>query len=736
MKNIKINEKTIGNNSPIFIIAEAGVNDNGQLEISKKLVDVAVEAGADAIKFQTINPDKLVTRNAGMAEYARNNMGKNETHYQMLKDIVMKFEDFKELKRYCDEKGIIFLSTPYSEDAVDFLNPLVPAFKIGSSDINNLRLLRKIARLGKPMILGTGMSNFEEVKEALETIYAQGNNQVVLLHCTTDYPCSLNEINFGAMQKMQKNLDCLIGYSDHTSGIDVPLMAKKLGAVLIEKHFTLSREMIGPDHKASLEPEELKKMVKLLREDSCQIEIPLVVMGDNEKNPTPSEKIIMEIARKSIVSDRPIKKGKILEDSDLVVKRPGTGLNPKLIDFIVGKIAKRDIQEDELISLEDLCISRKIAIITGSRSDYGYLRQLGMEIIKNPELKLSLIATGTHFFEESGYSVNLVKEDFPDLIEAPVFIQPKNGYEHAIYVSKTIEAISNVFDKLNPDFCILIGDRSETFAAAQAAAFMSIPIAHLQGGDISSNIDDSLRHSITKLSHIHFPATENSANRLLKMGEDPKRIYLVGSTTIHEMINMKTLDRFDLSKKFNLDPKKPFLLLIQHPVTNQENESKNQLKTTLDAIIESGMQYLMIYPNLDPGSGEMINLIEEYKKNKDLNCFANLDREVYLSLLKECAVLIGNSSSGIIEAASFKIPVINIGDRQKNRDRGLNVIDVPHEKKKILEAIKFVLYDQDFKERLKFCKNPYESDQTVKKIIEIIKNTNITPELLQKRLIY
>ena len=230
--------------------------------MAKKLVDAAVAAGVDAVKFQTAKAEDVVVDTVGIADYAKKNMGKNITQLAMIKKFELSYKDFTFLHDYCEKKGIIFLSTPHSIDAIDFLDSLVPAFKIGSGDINNVPALKRVARKKKPVILGTGMSTMKEVKDAISVIRSEDNNQIIALHCTTNYPCPLEEVNLRAMTTMQNELDCLVGYSDHTLGMIVPLMAVSLGAVVLEKHFTLNRKFSGPDHKASVTPNELKTMVQ------------------------------------------------------------------------------------------------------------------------------------------------------------------------------------------------------------------------------------------------------------------------------------------------------------------------------------------------------------------------------------------------------------------------------------------------------------------------------------------
>jgi N-acetylneuraminate synthase len=341
-KIIHIGSKHIGEKQPCFIIAEAGINHNGKLSLAKKLVDVAISAGADAVKFQTFKAEGVVTDDVDLATYAKKNIGKNLTQLQMIKRYELSYDEFKELKKYCDKKGIIFLSTPHSFDAIDFLEDLVPAYKFGSGDLTNLPALHYASRKQKPILFGTGMATLQEVRAAIRTIHSSGNHQIIALHCTTNYPCPLEEVNLRAMLTMQNTLNCLVGYSDHTIGITVPIMAATLGAVVIEKHFTLSKTMQGPDHAASLEPEELTQMVTAIRTVET-------ILGSYAKKPTRSEKEIMKLVRKSIVAAHDIRKGVILRRSMLDIKRPGTGLSPIHLQQFLGKKTKKPIKKDELI---------------------------------------------------------------------------------------------------------------------------------------------------------------------------------------------------------------------------------------------------------------------------------------------------------------------------------------------------------------------------------------------------
>ena len=329
----------------VFIIAEAGVNHNGSLKLAKKLVDKAKEAGVDAVKFQTFKVENLVSKSAKKAKYQVENMGSDESQYEMIKKLELGFDEFKELKNYCDKKEIMFLSTPFDDESIEFLNNLgVEIFKIPSGEITNLPYLRKIGLLKKKVILSTGMSDLGEVEYALDILMKAGTKKenITILHANTEYPTPMEDVNLKAMQTIACAFGVKVGYSDHTLGIEVPIAAVAMGASVIEKHFTLDKNMVGPDHKASLEPYELETMVKAIR----NIE---KALGDGIKKPSKSESKNIEIARKSIVAKRDIKKGEKFTEENLTIKRPGNGISPMRWDEILGQIASRDYKEDELI---------------------------------------------------------------------------------------------------------------------------------------------------------------------------------------------------------------------------------------------------------------------------------------------------------------------------------------------------------------------------------------------------
>lgn len=332
----------------VFIIAEAGVNHNGNIDLAKKLIDAAKEAKVDAVKFQTFKTEKIVSKCAEMAEYQKENLKTQESQYEMIKRLELSYDSFKELKQYCEDKNILFLSTPDDEDSLDFLVDLkVEKIKIGSTEVTNLNYLRKIAKKNLPIILSTGMSTLGEVETALRTIYEEENKNITLLHATTDYPTAYDDVNLRAMITLKNAFNIPVGYSDHTLGYEAAIAAVTMGAVVIEKHFTLDKDMEGPDHKASLNPEELKEFVTKIRNTEK-------LLGDGIKKPTKREKEIIEVARRSIVASYDLKKGSVITEEMLEFKRPGNGIKPDMIDVLIGRELKRDIKEDEVIKWEDI----------------------------------------------------------------------------------------------------------------------------------------------------------------------------------------------------------------------------------------------------------------------------------------------------------------------------------------------------------------------------------------------
>jgi len=347
-KKIHLGNHLIGDGEPCYIIAEAGVNHNGDPDRAKSLIDTAAKSGVDAIKFQTFKADSVVTQQAKKASYQKKTTGAKGSQYDLIRNLELSYDVFSELKRYTEKKGIDFLSTPFDIESVDFLDDIgITAFKIPSGEINNFTLLKKISKKHKPIILSTGMSTLGEVKKAIRIIFREGNNEIILLHCVTNYPASMEDVNLRAMDSMRHAFGFPVGYSDHTLGITIPVAAVSRGACVIEKHFTLDKTLPGPDHKASLEPDELNMMVQGIRDVES-------ALGSGIKTPTPSEIENKKTIRRSIVAATEIPKNSVILPNLVTTKRPGTGISPDLLLEIIGSRTNRKIKKDTILSWSDI----------------------------------------------------------------------------------------------------------------------------------------------------------------------------------------------------------------------------------------------------------------------------------------------------------------------------------------------------------------------------------------------
>ena len=348
MKQIEIAKHKIGPNLPCFIIAEAGVNHNGSYDMACELIDAAEKTGVDAIKFQTFKTEKLVTIDAPKADYQQETTGKKESQYEMLRQLELSDKAYFDLKEYCNKNNIMFLSSPFDEQSADFLENLdVSAFKIPSGEITNLPFLSYVASKGKPMIVSTGMSNLGEVEMAVDTIEATGNKSLILLHCVSNYPAKFADVNLRAMRNLESIFNVPVGFSDHTKGIEVAIGAVALGACTIEKHFTLNRNLPGPDHQASIEPHELLAMVKSIRNLES-------AMGNGRKIPAVSEANVAAVARKSLVAACDIPTGTLLTENMLTVRRPGIGFVPSMRGYLIGRKTKISIKAGTVFTWEML----------------------------------------------------------------------------------------------------------------------------------------------------------------------------------------------------------------------------------------------------------------------------------------------------------------------------------------------------------------------------------------------
>lgn len=332
----------------VYIIAEAGVNHNGDVRVAMKLIDMAKECGADAVKFQTFKAEESTSAYAEKADYQKKNDSTEEAQIDMIKKLELPFESFEVLKKYCEKVGIDFISTPDGIDSLAWLIKLdVPVIKLGSTEVTNIVFLKEVAKTMKPIILSTGMSTLGEVERAVDAIISSGNSNLTLMHCTTDYPTEIEEVNLKAMLTLQNAFKVPVGYSDHTKGFEAAIAATTMGAVYIEKHITLDNQMQGPDHKASMTPFEFKQYVQYIRNTER-------LLGDGKKRPTKHEKEIMPNVRRSILAAYPLKKGTVLTQEMLCYKRPGYGIAPEYTHLLLGRVLKRDVEREEMIGWKDV----------------------------------------------------------------------------------------------------------------------------------------------------------------------------------------------------------------------------------------------------------------------------------------------------------------------------------------------------------------------------------------------
>lgn len=381
---------------------------------------------------------------------------------------------------------------------------------------------------------------------------------------------------------------------------------------------------------------------------------------------------------------------------------------------------------------------RKICVVTGTRAEYGILKPIIEEIKWSKKLDLQIIATAMHLWPTFGLTYKEIEKD--DLkINAKVKMDLSKDSKGAMAksIGKCIVGMVEVLEKLKPDIVVVNGDRAEALATVIAAVYMNIVVAHVHGGDSSrAGLDEYARHAITKLSHLHFPATKKSAQRIIKMGENPEFVYNVGAPCLDTILHGKLIKPKAIVLKYNLNFKKPIILLVQHPVTTEVEQAKNQIIQTLEAIKELEFQTILIYPNADAGGRRIIKIIKKYEKFPFIQTYKSLPHIDYLSLLKVANVMVGNSSSGIIETPSFHLPVVNIGTRQEGRERARNVLDVDHKKNEITKAIKKSIFDRKFLQSVKKCRSPYGKGMAGTKIARILSTVKLDKKLIQKKLTY
>ena len=380
---------------------------------------------------------------------------------------------------------------------------------------------------------------------------------------------------------------------------------------------------------------------------------------------------------------------------------------------------------------------KRILYISGTRADYGLMRVVLKRIHQTPNFRLDIIATGMHLMPEFGNSVEEIEADGLTVHQVPVGYREDTRESMAEFIGSLVTVLTEKVREIRPDLILLLGDRGEMLAGAIVGTYVGIPVVHIHGGEITSTVDEPVRHAITKLAHIHLPATKQSARRIVRMGEDPARIHVVGAPGLEAILSGAFTPEEELVKRYNIIPDKPLILVVQHPVSAEVSDAAKQMRATLAAVVASGCQALVMYPNADAGGRKMIRVIKEIcQKHPRLQAHKNLPHDDYLGLLKIASILVGNSSSGIIEAPSFHLPAVNIGTRQEGRERAGNVIETGYIESEIAAALKKALSDKDFLESVRHCKNPYGKGDSSKKIVDLLWRTDFSEMGCQKRNFY
>lgn len=382
---------------------------------------------------------------------------------------------------------------------------------------------------------------------------------------------------------------------------------------------------------------------------------------------------------------------------------------------------------------------RTVCLITGTRAEFGLLKPVMMRIRESDNLSLQVIATGMHLLPEYGNTVSEISRNgIPISARVPMIVSGNDKTSMTLSIGLGIISFTQVLNDLDPDIVLVLGDRFETFAAAVAASFSGRVVAHMAGGDtLQAGYDEYVRHAITKISHIHFPATDASAERIIRMGEERKNVFITGSTALDTINHLELPPPEKIRKKYHLE-EKDFILVVQHPISTDPTLSREQMRTTLDAILELGYQMLVLYPNNDPGGAEIIEVINNYEKSSPdkIHAYRSIPFEDYLGIMQIASVMVGNSSSGIIESPAFHLPVVNVGNRQKGRERAENVLDVPHEKEKIKRSIQTALSDGPFLARVQNCTNPYGDGHASERIVDVLSTIPLDEGIFQKRITY
>lgn len=737
---MRIGDRSIGREHSPYIIAEIGVNHDGSCERALQLVRAAAKAGADAAKFQYFETDRLMSNAAKLAAYQRA-AGESDP-VSMLRRLELPIEDLAKCVTLAHELGIHAIVTVFSTELVRSADLLAwDAYKTASPDLIHKPLLLALSATGKPMILSTGAAEIDELRRTLGWL-PHMSDKLAVLQCVSSYPTPLAEAAIGAMRSIARAHLGPVGYSDHTPEVATGGIAVAAGACVLEKHLTHDRSAKGPDHSASLDPAQFAEYVRIARGAHG-------AMRSEAKVVTPIEREVRRLSRQSIVAKRGIKAGQTIEMADLTIKRPGTGLEPAMLPAVVGASALRDLEADAPLMEGDVrlvmptnrsngtdgaLLARvwKLCVVTGSRAEFGLLRPVIRAITQRSDLRLQVVVAGSHLIEPAR-TIDEVRAEFG--VDAEVAMQTDAAVlatasdlvgggsgdgrvRDAAAVGAGIASFTKVFSELKQDWVMVLGDRIEAFAAASAAALSGIAVAHIHGGDRAEGVsDESMRHAISKLAHLHFAASEQSAERLKAMGESAERVVQSGSPAIDGLIDVVPLS-VDGAREAGLISDKagaqlPRSVVLLHP----SGMSRERERALAEALFEQIEQHapkpiLALMPNHDADR----EVIAEQLRRRAADGWMireHLPRSVFVSLLRTLSgearqvgevrkqggattnprgVMIGNSSAGLIEAAALGVPVLNVGPRQNGRERAGSVVDlseaeIPTLREKLREAL-------------------------------------------------
>ena len=544
----------------------------------------------------------------------------------------------------------------------------------------------------------------------------------------SSYPAPPEQANLRAIATLRDAFDVPVGYSDHCMGLDVSLAAVALGASILERHLTLDRTLPGPDHAMSLQPDELADLVR-------RAHVLHGALGDGRKAPQPAERNTMAVARRSIVAARDLAAGDVLDAAALAIKRPGGGLPPARLDDLVGARLARPLARRAAHRRAPRVVVVKVAVVTGGRADYGLLRPTMQALHDDERFELALVAAAMHLSEAHGDTLDAIVADGFD-VAARV---PATPGRLRAQLGAAVR-ITTALGQIDPDLLLVLGDRYEVFAAALAATGLGVPIAHMHGGELSEgSLDDATRHCLTKLAHVHLVATQTYADRVRQLGEEDARIHVVGAAGLEAIRTMTLLDRAELAAQLGVSElRSPLVAVTLHPTSLQPELARAEAQAVVvgvaDALDGRG-SVVATLPNDDPGNaaGRAV-LLDFAAARADVHAFAALGQLRYLSLLRASDAVVGNSSSAIIEAPSFRVPVVNVGDRQRGRTMAANIVTVPAQREAVAAALRGALEPQA-RAALADMRSPYGDGHVSARVLEVLAALPPAAQLRRKRFV-